>query len=127
MARQIKIKCTKCDGTGTINAFRHVHGGQCFSCGGAGHFVRSEASVSRSRARAAKRRAETVAAVNEANTRHEEDMKHYQNDPRIGPNTRARMSTHAVYAYECIRLLRQIDAGKITPDSHPWIFRNLAE
>ena len=28
--------CLKCDGTGNISAFRHIHNGLCFVCGGTG-------------------------------------------------------------------------------------------
>lgn len=28
--------CLKCDGTGNISAFRHIHNGRCFVCGGTG-------------------------------------------------------------------------------------------
>ena len=32
-----RIECGKCLGKGTIEAFRAIVGGVCFSCGGAGH------------------------------------------------------------------------------------------
>jgi hypothetical protein len=28
--------CSKCDGTGRINAFSHIHAGACFACQGTG-------------------------------------------------------------------------------------------
>jgi len=28
--------CGKCDGTGRIEAFAHIHNGRCFACGGTG-------------------------------------------------------------------------------------------
>jgi RecJ-like exonuclease len=31
-----RTTCWKCDGTGHINAFSHVHGGSCFACNGTG-------------------------------------------------------------------------------------------
>lgn len=36
------VTCTKCLGSGFINAFRHIMGGACFSCGGSGKVEVSE-------------------------------------------------------------------------------------
>ncbi len=30
--------CNRCSGKGIINVYRHIQNGQCFACGGSGHF-----------------------------------------------------------------------------------------
>jgi hypothetical protein len=44
----MKYKCPRCLGKGHINAFRHIAGGRCFQCGGAGSLQRTQARPARS-------------------------------------------------------------------------------
>ena len=127
MSDLVTITCGKCGGTGTIRAFAHIQGGQCFACKGVGHFTRTAASVARSERRAAQRRAETLRAVEEGNRRADAREALYADDARLGPRTRERVTRFPAVAYETYATLAKIDAGELTREKHPWVFRNLAE
>jgi len=50
-----KHTCPKCNGTGVIDAFSHIHGGKCFWCGGTGYLTHiPEDEIKRSMAMAQK-------------------------------------------------------------------------
>lgn len=55
MDQTITRECGKCQGRGKIAAFAGIANGDCFSCGGVGHFVTTE-KKERARIAAAERR-----------------------------------------------------------------------
>lgn len=61
----IRRTCTKCAGTGKIQAFAHVAAGDCFDCSGQGEVV-TTAARERARQSAAARRAAKAQADREA-------------------------------------------------------------
>ena len=116
--------CGKCNGTGRVWA-THVQGGICFSCGGCGyHEVKTDPAILADRRAAAKAKRETAAAAtvefNRAACAAREAK--YANDPRIGPETRARIVNFPLVGFEAYRLLSLVDEGK----SLPHILVNLA-
>lgn len=127
MSDLIVVDCGKCGGTGIIRAFAHIAGGTCFACKGVGHFTRTAASVARSKRLAAKRREEVERAVEEGNRRADAREALYADDARLGPRTRERAARFPLVAFETYKTLAKIDAGELTPERHPWVFRNLAE
>ena len=55
-----KIECGKCEGTGNLKCFNHIHRGICFACEGKGSFerrVKSDATKIREAAKKAQKKA----------------------------------------------------------------------
>lgn len=116
----VRETCGRCGGSGRIPGFSHVVGGVCFTCDGAGHFVRTVAAKSRSEAERARRERaragrEVLAAerVAEANAATAARALRYVNDPRIGPRTRARVDQFPAVAHEAYRALERVDRGEV--------------
>lgn len=123
----IRKACGKCGGQGVLNAFRHIAGGRCYSCKGVGYFETTKRrEANRLRRAEAKRQAEADRAaplIEAADAR----MEAAATDPRVGPETRARMAKHPVVAFEVSTSLAKWDADADWIEARPWIRRNLAE
>lgn len=124
---QIKVTCGKCSGRGTFNCYRHIQGGECFACDGRGYILTTSAAIERKAKTAEARREDTVRAVEAGAVAGDAREALYQNDSRLGPDTLARCVKHPVAAFETYSTLAKIDAGEFSEETHPWIFRNLAE
>lgn len=128
---KIKIDCAKCDGTGTISAFRHIKGGQCFACKGRGYFLTTRRREEAKRKKREQERAETKMRVEDANKRFEQQRKKYMNDPRLGQKAQQAMTLdyiedfNAQAAAEYIRILSEWDADPSWPDKYPWLPQRL--
>ena len=112
--------CSRCLGKGTIHPFSHILGGTCFACEGKGYIETAtdpailSARRDRSRAKAtAAREARATAARAAA----EEREARYRDDPRIGPQTRARMMQFPEIADEAFKALAREDAGEVPPNT----------
>ncbi len=113
----IKIECTKCGGTGTIRAFKHIDNGRCFACQGKGFRPITRAKLDAQNRRNAKKAAEATAAFNKRDQENRKLAEKYANDPRIGPIARRRCAASYVYSSETYEWLNEIDTA----------LRNLAE
>ncbi len=128
---KIKIDCAKCDGTGTISAFRHIKGGQCFACKGRGYFPTTRRREEAKSKKREKERAETKILVEDANKRFEQQRKKYMNDPRLGEKAQQTMTRDYIEnfngqaAAEYIRILSEWDADPSWPDKYPWLPQRL--
>ncbi len=130
---EIKTQCTKCGGKGIINAFRHICGGECFSCQGKGYVMISKKTLNarkRRAAKAAKLQAQREALALAERQQMEDNVDRYINDPRIGPETkeslikRGESGSATERAIELVQMLLNWDKD---PASFPaYLKRNLA-
>lgn len=115
--------CRRCSGEGRL-PYSYMSG-VCFACSGSGvEEVKTDPTLlaARRAASAAKRaaeRAEAEAARQRAAVTREE---RYANDPRLGPQTRARIAQFPAVGYEAYSHLEKIDGGA----NMPWILREYA-
>lgn len=127
MARQIKIKCGKCGGTGHFNCYAHIQGGACFDCNGNGYHLTTQSRIDAKAKIAAHRASERAADEAERNTRAERDAALCARSELLGPQRKADCAGHPVACNAWARTLRAIETGEINEDDHPWIFRNASE
>lgn len=127
MAAKIKVSCGKCAGKGTFNCYRHIKGGDCFSCDGRGYHLRTQRSIDTAAKKVAAREAARKAGAEKQEAEWNELVAKYAADPRVGPVTRAKADAHDVYAYNMYERLSMVDSGEATKESHPWILEGLAE
>ena len=116
--------CQKCNGTGRLN-WTQVDGGMCWACGGNGAYATATAPdvLAKRRASAREKRAAATAEQVEAGLRAgAERESRYTADPRIGPETRARIAQFPMVGFEVYRLLALVDGGQ----SLPHVLRNVA-
>ncbi len=124
MAHQ--IQCGKCGGTGTLNAFLHIQGGQCFTCKGEGHFVISDRAMQARKRKAKKLEEQRVQDNIKADARTASNLELIANSTLLGPETLAACDNHSMFASDVASTLRKIQEGKLTKAKHPWIFQNLS-
>jgi len=115
--------CRRCAGEGRL-PYSYMSG-VCFACGGSGvEEVATDPTVlaARRAKAAAKREALNAEIARRAQGTTEEREARYANDPRIGPQTRARIEQFPAVGYEVYRHLEKIDAGA----NLPWLLRDYA-
>lgn len=112
MLNPTKITCPRCNGSGHFS-FNLVKGTVCFGCDGAGFKVvdgkKHAAAVARKTKRDEAKKAEIAARVAKANELYYARQATYANDPRIGPQTRARCARFEAVADEIYRSLDAFD------------------
>lgn len=118
--------CRRCSGEGRL-PYSYMSG-VCFACSGSGvEEVKTDPTLlaARRAASAAKRateRAEAEAARQRAAAGKPTREERYANDPRLGPQTRARIAQFPAVGYEAYSHLEKIDGGA----NMPWILREYA-
>lgn len=109
-----KVNCPRCtDGTGLITGFKHVKGGECFRCHGAGFItVKTDPAIlaARRKKRQEKTALKAATRMAEAQQRAANLELKYRDDPRIGRQCRENCK-NPVYAYEVYKTLNDIDTG----------------
>lgn len=80
------VECQRCSGNGHINAFSHIQGGVCFSCGGSKVKtvrVKSEATLKREALKREQKEAYHKAVRAENDRKAALALEIYKNDPYI--------------------------------------------
>lgn len=109
--------CGKCNGTGRLN-WTQLDAGRCWTCSGTGSFstVTDPTILAARRESARKKRAAASAGQAAESTRRVATREErYADDPRIGPETRARIAQFPMVGFEAYRLLELVDGGKSLP------------
>jgi hypothetical protein len=118
--------CRRCSGAGRL-PYSYMSG-VCFACSGSGvEEVKTDPTLLAARramaaAKRATERAEAEAARQRAAVGKPTREERYANDPRLGPQTRARIAQFPAVAYEAYSHLEKIDGGA----NMPWILREYA-
>ncbi len=118
--------CRRCSGEGRL-PYSYMSG-VCFACAGSGvEDVKTDPALlaARRAASAAKRaaeRAEAEAARQRAAVGKPTREERYANDPRLGPQTRAKIAQFPAVGYQAYSHLEKIDGGA----NMPWILREYA-
>ena len=118
--------CRRCSGEGRL-PYSYMSG-VCFACSGSGvEDVKTDPTLlAARRATAAEKRAteraEAEAARQRAAVGKPTREERYANDPRLGPQTRARIAQFPAVGYEAYSHLEKIDGGA----NMPWILREYA-
>jgi hypothetical protein len=128
MENATKITCTRCGGSGRFS-FNLVRGTVCFGCEGVGHKVVDAKKHAAAQARKAKRletqQANMAERIAKANAAYDDRRAKYENDPRIGPKTRARCEQFEAVAGEIYKGLHDFDTGAVKVHSS-W-FQRIAD
>lgn len=109
-----KVKCPRCGGSGSYS-FNMLHGTKCYGCNGVGTILADVAKLEKQKRARLKREAERAvtmgARIAEGNRLNAVRVAKYQNDPRLGPETRNRCRQFEMVAYEAYKLLEMFDDG----------------